>query len=835
MNATQRRGWLALVGITVLAAAVVAADITLRNGARLIIDSSARIVDEEGDWTLSAEQLRSAVLDPITTNDLSGVAGATGLQLLAATNQAAAQTIIGASGSAQMLFETADPPASPPSATNSGAIAFSTTGKQYLWSTNSQAWGFFAGRGAQADLGYPVSFLGRTPGANAGNDWWAPYGRVDQGGLYNDSVPSTDVLAADGTYTSSIETWVAQGSNTVVTNAGRLEVTYVDSPYGAKATFNTGSGTLTELQSLSAFYRISFEAYAVSGTCDVVAWHDGSVQVGSSGLGQTGALPATNTAVALYLKTISSDNNDLRMGGMSAGDVISLDNLRVDKIAPSNCVAINTNLLSGDVVVRGGVQRGTGYAGIVARANNPVWPTTYLALVANQRYETYPCTLYKVIAGTWTSVTNLNLPWSTPGGELGLEIECEGTNTTVRLNGHPAVVVTTPTDVPSTNIYHGVIHTGGTARIGSWCVQTPTQARQQASSVWVNGGSLGANSASYGHYAIGNSIYRGAARRLVYQYQSQNGYTAAQHFYAWDAWERNTNYPTPSAIVLDLWANHAYDAGAESKMAEGAVRRARTRFPNAALLSFAPPYWATNGLGGWTTNSMLYQADRIASNALPLCAAYAIPLCRFDQAESNLVVTGVLNLSTNYVYPDGLHPSTTGQYWRAGQILPFITDSWVRGVHAHPSGTVTEVFSGSDYWATATTTWFPAAGGADGSSGGVTWTWSGSGWADASVTMTDTITYRAFTARQSSTTGDKLTVTGTWRLFALHWPKNATNLRWRIDGGSWNTLNHHTATAGYVHPMATTGSWYGEAAAGAHTIEIEVTAASAQILGWFTM
>jgi hypothetical protein len=38
-------------------------DIRLRGGARLVLDSSAKIADEEGDWEFSAEQLRAAVQD----------------------------------------------------------------------------------------------------------------------------------------------------------------------------------------------------------------------------------------------------------------------------------------------------------------------------------------------------------------------------------------------------------------------------------------------------------------------------------------------------------------------------------------------------------------------------------------------------------------------------------------------------------------------------------------------------------------------------------------------------------------------------------------------------
>lgn len=774
----------------------------------------------------------------LTTNTLATIAGTTGLQLLAANSQAQAQAIVGASGSGQMLFATSDPPASDPDDPDSGAVAFSTTGKQYVF-TPGEGWSFFRARGAQPDTGYPVNFTRRTAAATVsgngiGNEWFAPFWLVDGEGAYA-VPPATNILGVSGTFASGEENWVATGSNTAVNDAGRLLVTYGSDQWGAQLALNTTGGTLTEAMDGNQFYRARLEAYAAGGNADVGIYHDQQSGVYSTiataAATTAGALPTTNFVYEFHVRHhASGDSSKLTAMGMGAGESVSIDNVTVYRIAPFDCVAVRTNAFSGDVVVRAGIKRGVGYAGIIAMANRLARPDSYLCVVAPQQYESANSglMLYKVISGTWTKITaisTVNAGWvSGTSPVVGLELEIIGTTYNVRINGYLLTTGTVPTELQS-NTYHGMLSSGGTSRVVSWTMQTPTEAAAQESSIWWFGGSLSYASDAPPNHLTANIIAHQAGRRFVPMVGAQNGYRGYNHVLRQTIWE-SMNVPDPSFIFCDLSANHS-TAAYDSDMYDGFIRRLRKHYPNAALLSFAFPQWTYSS--GFQTNSMPERA-RITVNALPISNAHGIPLIRIDDMEFIEVAAGFYPVTAHYSGSDGVHPNTAGKLWRAGQMRPWITDAILRGVHSHPPvASVAEVFAGSSWW-TNTANYRPAAG-------DTTATWSGTWTDESNVEFTYEYPLKN-SVRYSQTEGSTVTITGTWRVFVIQYECSANNqASYSIDGGTSYNLTG-TANAAYANALGSTGAGGIETSSGAHSLTITINAAPTakfRILGWMTL
>lgn len=126
---------------------------------------------------------------------------------------------------------------------------------------------------------------------------------------------------------SSTYSWTAYGSNTIANVGNELQITYSDSETGAYVYLNSGED-LTEDLTVGQWYKFTFDAYYVGGSSGTRLRLYSSLGIQNSPL-----LTGVKTTYSLYFRPGHVNGGNIYLTGMDTGNVVYLDNLKVECFA----------------------------------------------------------------------------------------------------------------------------------------------------------------------------------------------------------------------------------------------------------------------------------------------------------------------------------------------------------------------------------------------------------------------------------------------------------------------------------------------------------------------
>jgi len=229
-----------------------------------------------------------------------------------------------------------------------------------------------------------------------------------------------DVLGSDlfdagaGTFDSGTYSWSAYWTNTIANVSNALEITYVDTAGGANLILKDAADLSSDLTA-GQLYKLQLDAKINTGSANI------SLTLGS--LNTYDAV--TNTTLqtfVIYFVAYSADADRLRLSNMSAGEVITLDNITIQAVTSPADYADTGALIR--VCDSGGTTAtdcATGYLGSaeagetrtalpnnitgITKANPGVVSSTSHALVVNQQVYFYGLTEMTELNDTYKVIT----------------------------------------------------------------------------------------------------------------------------------------------------------------------------------------------------------------------------------------------------------------------------------------------------------------------------------------------------------------------------------------------------------------------------------------------
>ena len=659
-----------------------------------------------------------------------------------------------------------------------------------------------------------VSDWTATPAGGLGSDWWGASWSVGATGAVCSPTLGAELISAVDSreFTGGIGAWVAEGTNAVTAEDGRLKIVYGSSANGAKLTL-TAAGGLTGNLTDKAIYRLTFDLEKTAGTTTYGVFINNSTSHSrlNPALGTTAL-----TGRRMDFHKVAS-GPVLYMGyGMVAGTTVYADNVSLKAVDRSTCLAIHQTAApsAGSVsckVVVNSLNGQGGMVGIVARANAATSPTSYLYYYANNDLVSPRIVLWKCLAGVHSQVSTLAVV-----GDIlehsQLEIQC-GAGGLVRIFYNGLLYETLTVSDAELGNYFGMFSTGADVAVRSWWMgATPSKVEIANFGGSVTKGSTGGVYRFYINRGVRNANPDRCVTDLT---GAENGMMHMNHIEryinGWMGWTRR-----PTLVTFDFTANHAGDDSVSGPILEGFVRRVRKDWPLATIVAPIFPYWNADGT--------LYNATGIAW-VVPMLEHYGIICPRVDVALlAEVAADGVGILSTYYDnFPaDGVHPGQAGHQRYAEIIEPYLARAVIDGGGSPYSGTITDyarLYAGSDYWEDLSTLPTTKTG----------WTETGA-WADSSVipagyypSLTTTLG-----SRISTTAGSTIAATITGRWPYIRTANNVTGtLRWRVDGGTWTNVAVYPAS-----PYQQTWFWGTSPmfeSAGSHLLEIEVVSGSVNV------
>ena len=142
---------------------------------------------------------------------------------------------------------------------------------------------------------------------------------------FADQYGENNLVDADASaFTSGTYSWVAYGSNTIANVGNALEITYGNAANGAYNYFRNASD-LTKDLIVGKKYRLTVDAKYTGGSAG------STLVIGSVGTAFATLTTSMVTYTTEFTATQATTDN-LRCGGMSAGNVVTIDNWQLDEI-----------------------------------------------------------------------------------------------------------------------------------------------------------------------------------------------------------------------------------------------------------------------------------------------------------------------------------------------------------------------------------------------------------------------------------------------------------------------------------------------------------------------
>lgn len=184
-----------------------------------------------------------------------------------------------------------------------------------------------------------------TIGANDGGSFGHFAGTIYRARFYNKALTSAEVRTAfersdvpfadqygennlvdadASVFTSGTYSWVAYGSNTIANVGNALEITYGNAANGAYNYFRNSSDLKEDLI-VGKKYRLTVDAKYTGGSAG------STLVIGSVGTAFATLTTSMVTYTTEFTATQATTDN-LRCGGMSAGNVVTIDNWQLDEI-----------------------------------------------------------------------------------------------------------------------------------------------------------------------------------------------------------------------------------------------------------------------------------------------------------------------------------------------------------------------------------------------------------------------------------------------------------------------------------------------------------------------
>ena len=245
--------------------------------------------------------------------DLSG--NANDMQQDTAGSQPAIGGVQGLAGSARTFDGTADYMQQKVYANKVGAVTMATVASGAMLIDAGQDFRPYAGA------------TGNTPYMVVATDTSVP-AKTAWGYLGEEGTGET--LGADlfdagaGTFDSGTYSWAPYASNIITNDAGALKIQYVDSSYGA-STYLNDSYDLTTNLTVGALYKLSFDAKVNTGAVAVRLYLGESKNIAT-------ITETSFVSKEAYFTSHSETGVQFHMYGMSAGEIIWLDNIVLTKV-----------------------------------------------------------------------------------------------------------------------------------------------------------------------------------------------------------------------------------------------------------------------------------------------------------------------------------------------------------------------------------------------------------------------------------------------------------------------------------------------------------------------
>lgn len=606
------------------------------------------------------------------------------------------------------------------------------------------------------------------------------------------NTPSYDASlfrSGKGVFDSGTESWAAGGSNTISNDAGELKIVYVNNDSGA--TLLLGNATdFSAVMSASAWYRLKMFVRQTGGS---FTWY---IPAGAVNWLSAAISEAVSTEKRIYFTPLATTRS-LTITGFSAGEMAWLDNLALEKASASSLVAVASLTWTGDGFVRAMISVPTmrGCAGVIMSMDNPANPQNWVELV--QTGSASNIQLFKVVAGVRTNLIATNLATTTG---MILEIRRAGTSYSAYVNSVQIGTTQTISDaaiVAANN--HGIIATEDAGILAfSMNDETIDATRRIA---FVGGSITLGGTTPYWRTIVRDYLCRqymdlSISLNNVYG----NGYSPATHLIRY----AEIIASTPTLIFLDLAVNSSTDDFSKETR-EALIRKLRADLPSATIAFVSFPTWVNSSATSPNNSATIALISTLA--AYYLCADIDIQSAMLASLAGAAVGTSGWYTGADYTHPDG-----EGNTFAAGVIDAAMTRSHILGTATPLTGSIGDyarLYDSAKYEATLIN-----RVGTD--NNGETGTWS-------TVNTTE---------RRSSVATSTISWTATCSMIGINIQTGSGtgSLRWRVDGGSWTTINCIT------QPNATSQITYlTNFATGSHTLDVEVVSGTITMKNFYAI
>lgn len=227
--------------------------------------------------------------------------------------------------------------------------------------------------------------------------------------------------AAAAAFTSGTYAWVAEGANTIANVGNALEITYVNDTGGAYD-YLADVADLNANLVVETWYSLQCSAFVNAGSSVLVrvitSYNNSSDFITST----------TPVTINIIFRASHITDNFIALNGMSADEVVTLDNLSLKSLALSTMLAGSIPASRSNVIVKAAwnIIAGT-QAGVAARLDSLSNPQNGLY----GYHDGTNCKLDKLVAGTWTNVITAVTAYS---AGKSLEIRLSGSSAALYYN-----------------------------------------------------------------------------------------------------------------------------------------------------------------------------------------------------------------------------------------------------------------------------------------------------------------------------------------------------------------------------------------------------------------